>query len=188
MWWCGRPPRPDGSITASRSSQCERFELRRFGIVRRQRIDRFGDNLLPAGVICAPNDDGHIAALFWRTWRWTFGLSALGAIAYGLLGRTVVELWLGKAALPDIPYAFWLAGIALFFLSATRPAAIYAYATARFRQLLPVAGLELSIKLLVLYWMFPKVGILAPMVGLITAHVVGVFFLYWRLAPRPVRS
>jgi O-antigen/teichoic acid export membrane protein len=129
-------------------------------------------------------DEKRLSTSFWTAWRWSVGLSALGGVAYALLGSTVVGLWLGKAAVPTTPYAFELAGIALFFLGATHPAAIYAYATCQFRALLPVAGLELVIKLAILYWTYPILGYLAPLVGLIAANVAGVYLLYGRLAPK----
>jgi O-antigen/teichoic acid export membrane protein len=130
------------------------------------------------------SDFKRLSTIYWTAWRWTLGLSVMGGAAYALLGKSVVGLWLGKAALPDAPYAFLLAGIALFFLSARQPAAIYAYATRRFRALLSVAGLELTIKLVVLYWAYPTFGYLAPMIGLIAANLLGIYWLYGELAPK----
>ncbi len=129
-------------------------------------------------------DERRLSVSIQTTWRWTLGLSALGGIAYAFLGKAVVGLWLGKEAVPDSPHAFQLAGIALFILSSTHPAAIYAYATCRFRALLPVAGLEIAIKLAVLYWSYPYFGYLAPLVGLIVANVAGIYLLYGRLMPK----
>lgn len=129
-------------------------------------------------------DAKRMSTVYWTAWRWTLGLSVLGGVAYALLGKSVVGLWLGKAALPDAPYAFLLAGVALFFLSARQPAAIYAYATRHFRALLSIAGLELLIKLAVLYWAYPTFGYLAPIVGLIVANLAGVYWLYGTLAPK----
>ena len=132
-------------------------------------------------------DAQRLSTVYWKAWRWTLGLSVLGGIAYALLGEWVVGLWLGKAALPEAPHAFLLAGIALFFLSARQPAAIYAYATCHFRALLPVAGVELLIKLGVLYWAYPSFGYLAPLIGLIVANLAGVYWLYGTMAPKRLR-
>lgn len=146
---------------------------------------RIPETLIPELIRAdVEGDENRLSAVFWRTWRWTIGLSAFGGVAYALFGRAVVALWLGEKAVPEASYAFWLAGIALFFLSATRPAAIYAYATCRFRALLSVAGLELAIKLSVFYWLYPTLGYLAPLVGLIAANIFGVYFLYGTLVPK----
>lgn len=146
---------------------------------------RIPETLIPDLIRADAEGDGErLAKAFWTTWRWTLGLSSLGGIAYAFLGSSVVGLWLGKEAVPVAPHAFLLAGIALFFLGATHTAAIYAYATCHFRVLLPVAGLELVIKLAVLYWSYPVLGYLAPLVGLIIANIAGVYLLYGTLVPK----
>ena len=132
-------------------------------------------------------DKKRLSMSYWSTWRWTLGLSALGGVAYALFGKTVVGLWLGHDAIPDAPYAFVLAGIALFFLGATRPAVTYAYATCRFRPLLSIAGLEMTVKLTILYFTYPLLGYVAPLVGLIVADLAGVYWLYGTLAPKRLR-
>lgn len=146
---------------------------------------RIPDALIPDLIRSdVAGDANRLSTVYWRAWRWTLGLSVLGGIAYALFGEWVVGLWLGKAALPDAPHAFLLAGIALFFLSARHPAAIYAYATCHFRALLPVAGAELAIKLAVLYLAYPTFGYLAPLIGLIAANLAGVYWWYATLAPK----
>ena len=146
---------------------------------------RIPDALIPDLIHSdVKGDAAQLSKVYWRTWRWTLGLSVLGGIAYALLGEWVVGLWLGKAALPEVPHAFLLAGIALFFLAARHPAAIYAYATCHFRALLPVAGIELFIKLAVLYWAYPMFGYLSPLIGLIVANLAGIYWLYGMMAPK----
>ena len=149
---------------------------------------RIPDTLIPDLIRSdVAGDARRLSTTNWNTWRWTLGLSVLGGVAYAFLGKWVVGLWLGKAALPEAPHAFLLAGIALFFLSSRHPAAIYAYATCHFRALLPVAGLELLIKLAVLYWAYPTFGYLAPIIGLIVANLAGIYWLYGNIAPKRVR-
>lgn len=148
---------------------------------------RIPDALIPDLIRSdVKGDTTHLSTVYWRTWRWTLTLAVLAGVAYALLGKWVVGLWLGQAAVPQAPYAFLLAGIALFFLSARHPAAIYAYATCNFRALLPVAGAELVIKLAVLYWAYPTFGFLAPLIGVIAANLAGIYWLYGRMAPKKV--
>ena len=129
-------------------------------------------------------DKERLSTAYWMAWRWTLGLGALAGLCYGLLGGKIVALWLGNGAVMAGPHAFELAGFALFILTSTRPPAVYSYATCHFRALLPVAGFELLVKLIVLFALFPTFGYLSPMMGLIVANVAGAYIMYMRMSPK----
>lgn len=112
--------------------------------------------------------------------RIMLSLSALAGLAYGLLGNWFVHFWVGSNA-PDgfVPYV--LAGVALFFVSGVQWPANTAYALVNTGPLVKVTAMQLAVKLIIFSLLFVKLDYLAPLIAIIAAHVLGVFFLYLKI-------
>jgi O-antigen/teichoic acid export membrane protein len=108
-------------------------------------------------------------------------LSLMVGIIYALFGHWIVSLWVGKAAVPAAPWAYWLAGAAILWLGSARLPAVVAYARVRMRTLLLVSGSEVAAKLLLLVALFPYVHFVAPVVAINIVHVCGFAYIYDRL-------
>jgi hypothetical protein len=66
--------------------------------------------------------------------------------------------------------------------------AMFAYATLRLKELIKVSGVELLLKLALTVTLFPFVGYLAPMIGLIVVRIGGVQFAYRNLTRRALAA
>jgi O-antigen/teichoic acid export membrane protein len=108
-------------------------------------------------------------------------LSLMVGIGYALFGHWIVSLWVGKAAVPAAPWAYWLAGAAILWLGSARMPAIVAYARVRMRALLLVSGSELTAKLLLLAALFPFFHFVAPIAAINIVHAGGFAYIYDRL-------
>ncbi len=123
-----------------------------------------------------------------RTYRqgqkWMTVIAALAAAGYAALGPFVVRLWVGADNAPDAPWAYVLAGGAVFWLVSARTPAIFAFSLLRLRGLNLAAGIEVAAKLVVLLALFPVAGYYSPLIAVNVIHLGGVALLYRRLAPR----
>jgi O-antigen/teichoic acid export membrane protein len=108
-------------------------------------------------------------------------LSLTVGIGYALFGHWIVSLWVGQAAVPAAPWAYWLAGAAILWLGSARMPAIVAYARVRMRALLLVSGSEVAVKLVLLAALFPYVHFVAPVVAINIVHACGFAYIYDRL-------
>lgn len=113
--------------------------------------------------------------------RWMLGLSLLAAAGYALGGRAVVAAWVGAPQAPDRPWAYALAGAAVFWLGVARLPAVLAFATVSLGGLLRVAGIEAAGRLVLILLLFPRAGYLAPMLATNIVHAGGVAWAYRRL-------
>lgn len=120
--------------------------------------------------------------------KWLFSISAIAALGYALLGGWLVEVWVGEQPAVDQPYIFVLGGLAIFFLGIARFPSILAYSTMKLRPLNLLIFAELVLKLVFTILLFPYVGIAAPIVGLVLAHVLGVAIGYQILLRRSGRA
>lgn len=108
-------------------------------------------------------------------------LAACAAITFGVFGQDVVALWIGWEHTPNLPWAYPLAGGALFWMVIARLPAIYAFSTVRLSPLVSVTAVETTGKILLLFALFPTLGLYAPLVAINIVHVLGVAYLYQRL-------
>jgi O-antigen/teichoic acid export membrane protein len=110
---------------------------------------------------------------------------ALGCL-YGIVGQSLVNLWLGSAAAPQSALAFALAGGAIFWLGSARLPALFAYALGGVNGLAKVACVELFMKLVLIWLLYDKMGFLAPLVAINAVHFCGLAYAYARLSKHTV--
>ena len=108
-------------------------------------------------------------------------LAALAALLYALFGQNIVELWVGAENTPDLPWAYALAGGAIFWMVIARLPAVYAFSRVQLKPLVMVTGLETVGKVILLFALFPVLGLYAPMAAINIVHILGIAWLYQRL-------
>ncbi|MCW8914465.1 MAG: hypothetical protein OQK24_01280 [Magnetovibrio sp.] len=108
-------------------------------------------------------------------------LAAISGLSFALLGQTIVELWVGTENTPDLPWAYALAGGAIFWMVLARLPAVFAFSTVNLKPLVAVTGLETIAKVIFLFALFPTLGLYAPLVAINVIHILGIAFLYQRL-------
>ena len=62
-----------------------------------------------------------------------------------------------------------------------RSPAIYAYSLVKLKELNTISGLETLIKVLLILILFPKIGLLAPLIARIALAIMGFSYQYWKL-------
>jgi hypothetical protein len=150
-----------------------------------QLLWRVPEMLTPKLVLMdARGDHDLLRATYARISRLTNLLPLIAGVAYAILGRTIVSLWVGASNVPAGFLPFVAAGGAIFFSASARLPAIYAYATVRLRQLNAVAGLELVGKLAIGVLLFRKIGYVAIPLATCAVHCAGIALAYRRLGPR----
>jgi len=113
---------------------------------------------------------------------WMTGIAAVAAVGYAALGPTAVRLWVGAENAPDAPWAFVLAGGAVFWLVSARLPAVFAFSLVRLRTLNIAAATEVGAKIVLLLALFSVAGYYSPLIAINVVHLCGVAFLYRRLA------
>ncbi len=104
-------------------------------------------------------------------------LAGLVALAYGLAGSWILELWVGEYAIAGkMPYM--IAGAALFFIALSKWPAEIAYALMNTRRLVAIAAFEVASKLLLFWALFTSFGYLSPLIAIVLVHVCAVSWLY----------
>jgi O-antigen/teichoic acid export membrane protein len=104
-------------------------------------------------------------------------LAGVGAVFYGVAGNWFVHLWVGASA-PEGYIPYLIAAVAMFFTAVSKWPADVAYALANTRPLVKIAALEVGTKLFLLILLFGAFGYLSPLLAVILAHTLGVFYLY----------
>lgn len=104
-------------------------------------------------------------------------LAGVGAMVYGIAGNWIVHIWVGASA-PEGYIPYLIAAAAMFSIAVTRWPADIAYTLANTRPLVKIAALEISTKLFFLTLLFGTFGYLSPLLAVILAHTLGVFYLY----------
>jgi len=112
---------------------------------------------------------------------WMLGGTGLVACLYSIVGRVVVQWWVGTDLVPSTSLPYVLAGGALFFVGSVRWPAGFAHALAKLPALNRIAGLEVVAKLALTVGLFSHFGYQAPMLAIILVYGCGVFWLYLRL-------
>ena len=122
-----------------------------------------------------------VKSLFVIGRRWYVVLVFLASITYIILGKTLVEIWVGEHA-PQAQWMYTLAGVAMFFSAIARWPVSFAYALVRLKPLLGVATSEVVGKLLVSIWLFPYLNIASPVAATIIIHVLYAAIAYQKIA------
>lgn len=121
-----------------------------------------------------------------RIYRFVFFLSLMAMLAYGLLGKMVIKIWM-RDSYVDIPtIRIWLTAIVLFLNGIERTPAIYAYSTIKLKWLNTVAGIEVMAKTILMILLFEKFGVAAPLIAMIITHICGVAYAYWDMGRKVV--
>jgi O-antigen/teichoic acid export membrane protein len=113
-----------------------------------------------------------------RVDRLVLPLAAAAAILYALLGRSIVELWVGPEHTPADPWVYALGGSAIFWLALSRLPISMGYATGRLRGLLRLMGVELLGKIVITAATIGSWGLLAPLVAVNAVHALGLAYAY----------
>ncbi len=143
---------------------------------------RVSEHLKPVLVQMDVRGEADRLARVYRQGVWWLRAAALvTGLGYGLLGPWLVRLWVGAGNAPEDPIAYALAGAAIFWLGSARLPAVFAHALVRLRQLNAVAGLEVVAKLVLTVLLFPRFGILAPLIAISAVHLCGVAYAYPKL-------
>jgi len=108
-------------------------------------------------------------------------VAALAALGFALFGHDVVVMWVGAEHAPNMPWAYALAGGALFWLTIARLPAVYAFSQVRLKPLIKVTALESIGKVIFVFALFPTLGLYAPLVAINILHILGIAYLYQRL-------
>jgi O-antigen/teichoic acid export membrane protein len=101
-------------------------------------------------------------------------LAAAAGIAYALLGRWIIGLWVGAEHAPADMWVYVLAGGAIFWLTISRLPISAAYGTGRLRRLLQLGSIELLGKVLGTAALIGAYGLLAPLMAINIVHALGV--------------
>jgi O-antigen/teichoic acid export membrane protein len=127
-----------------------------------------------------------------RIARWGYGLIGLVAVLtglfYALWGSVLVAWWVGPVKTPVSPWGYALAGGAIVWLSLSRLPVVLASARLVLGPLNKITLYELLGKLLLVAWLFPKLGYLAVLIGTNVVHLLGVAYLYFGLLHRTTQK
>lgn len=127
------------------------------------------------------NEEERLRRIYRQGQVWMTGIAAVAAVGYAAFGPTVVRLWVGAKNAPDAPWAFVLAGGAVFWLVIARLPAIFAFSLLRLRPLNIAIATEVAVKIALLLVLFPVAGYYSPLIAVNAAHLGGVAILYRRL-------
>lgn len=111
------------------------------------------------------------------------GLTALlvfagfAALVYGFAGHWILSLWVAENA-PEGYWPYAIAAIAMFFIAVSRWPAEFAYALMNTKPLVKIVTLEVTLKLVIICFLFDALGLITPLVAISLVHAFGVFYLY----------
>lgn len=114
------------------------------------------------------------------------GLSA--GLGYAFFGPSIVTLWVGEAHTPDIGWYYWTAGAVLAIQVVNRHDVILHYALARLGKLTAAQFAELALKVGLMFLLFGKLGIAAPLVAALAIQLFGLTWFYRNSALRQAES
>lgn len=120
---------------------------------------------------------------------WSVCLTALAiGILYSLFGGWFVTLWVGNEHIQPEPWAFVLAGGAIFWLGSARSPALFAYSLKRFERLNKIVFIEALSKLVLIVVLVPIVGYTAPLMAINVTYILGIAWAYTYLGREIARS
>lgn len=111
------------------------------------------------------------------------GLTALlvfagfAALVYGFVGHWILSLWVAENA-PEGYWPYTIAAIAMFFIAVSRWPAEFSYALMNTKPLVKIVTLEVTLKLIIVWFLFDALGLITPLVAISLVHAFGVFYLY----------
>lgn len=121
-------------------------------------------------------------------YKLTFGLSAAASIGFALFGKIFLKLWMGAAYIPISNVAILLTASAIFFDGIKRTPCIYAYSLVKLKGLNVISGIETFLKVIFIAVLFPKIGILAPILTRNILAVGGFAYCYWNMGKRLIKT
>jgi O-antigen/teichoic acid export membrane protein len=111
---------------------------------------------------------------------WVLMLAGSAAVAFGLWGRPILELWVGEHA-PVETWVCWAAAGGAFWLAAARWPIGFIHAQARLRPLVRLLLAETGTRILLTILLFGYVGYAAPLLALNLVMALGLFWGYRQL-------
>ncbi|NWF35537.1 hypothetical protein [Mariprofundus sp. KV] len=122
----------------------------------------------------------------------TAAASLAMGLGFALFGHWVLAFWVGETNIPQAHEAYWLAGMMIVWIGATRWPVRCAYALLKLRSLCIVTFFESAAKVSLIILMFDSVNYLAPVWAINIEFIFGVLFLYiWlgrQLATKDVKA
>lgn len=147
-----------------------------------QALWRLPESLIPYLIkMDARGEHDRMQSIYASAQKGMILVAALAALGFATFGQDVVTLWVGVEHAPNLPWAYALAGGALFWLTIARLPAIYAFSTVRLKPLIKVTALESIGKVILIFALFPTLGLYAPLVAINILHILGIAYLYQRL-------
>lgn len=113
----------------------------------------------------------------------SFLLSLTASLGFIVFGKAFIEIWMGAEYMHISAIQIILTAFVIFFDGIKRPSAIYAYSLVHLKELNILSGSEAIVKCLLIWYLFPKFGILVPLVIRILLSICFVY-LYFRLGNR----
>lgn len=108
----------------------------------------------------------------------TAAASVVMGLGFTLFGHWILALWVGEANIPEAGEAYWLAGMLIVWVGATRWPTRCAYALLKLRSLCIVTFFESTAKVILILFMFDSANYLAPLWAINIEFVFGILFLY----------
>jgi O-antigen/teichoic acid export membrane protein len=130
----------------------------------------------------------HTASLFLCTSRLQHCLGIISGLAYGLFGPALVGFWVGEAHRPETSWFYWVAGMVLAIHVMNKHDVILHYALAKLGRLVLPQFIELFLKVLLTLVLFPPLGIMAPLVAVLSIQLLGLTWVYRVSALKQVHS
>lgn len=150
--------------------------------VAMQALWRLPESLIPYLIqMDARGEHQRMQSIYASAQKGMVFVAAIAALGFALFGHNVVVLWVGVEHAPDLPWAYELAGGALFWLTIARLPAVYAFSQVRLKPLIKVTALETIGKVIFVFALFPTLGLYAPLVAINVLHILGIAYLYQRL-------
>lgn len=153
--------------------------------VAMQALWRLPESLAPYLVhMDAKGENDRLRSIYITARKAMFLLAGVAGLAYAALGQKVVELWVGTENVPDAPWAYVLAGGALFWMVIARLPTIFAFSMVKLSPLVSATALEVGLKITLMIVLFPALGLYSPLVAINVIHILGLAFLYQSLTAK----
>lgn len=153
--------------------------------VAMQALWRLPESLTPYLVhMDVKGEHQRMRSIYFTARRAMFALAGVVGLAYAVLGPYIVQLWVGPENAPDAPWAYVLAGGALFWMVVARLPAVFAYSTVKLKPLVHVTALETILKIGFVLISISTLGLYAPLIAINIIHIFGVAILYQKLSDK----
>jgi O-antigen/teichoic acid export membrane protein len=129
----------------------------------------------------AKGDHARIKRVYRHANRGMCLAAAVLGILYAAFGQWIVGLWIGSDRVPANQWAYVLAGGAVFWLGMSRLQSVFACSLVRLQPLVRLSAIELTMKLLLIFILYPYLGFLAPLAAINLVYLCGVAYAYMTL-------